>query len=92
MHSEPVLLLFQPGFETRLQTEISCVDVGASLSQIHPEGIERPVAFVSRTLTPAEQKWTTTEQELLASVYALKKLRQFLDAHPVKIFSDRHAL
>jgi len=38
--SEPVLALFQPGFETRLQTDALCVGVVASLSQIHPEGIE----------------------------------------------------
>ena len=36
------------------------------------DGRERPVAFASRTLTPAEANYAPTEGEALAIVFSLK--------------------
>jgi len=39
----------------------------------------RPIAFESRKLSPTETRYTTTEQELLAVVHAMRTLRCYLE-------------
>jgi hypothetical protein len=65
--SEPVLK--QPDFSQHFEvsTDASGYGLGAALSQ---NG--HPVAFESRKLTPAERIYTTTDQELLGVIHALK--------------------
>lgn len=67
--------LFQPDFSKpfELTTDASNHAVGAVLSQQH-----RPITFISRTLSKAEQNMATNEKELLAIVWALKTLRNYL--------------
>jgi hypothetical protein len=49
-----------------------------------------PIAFESRKFTPAEVRYTTTEQELLAVVHALKTWRCYLEgAVKVTVVTDR---
>ena len=55
-------------------TDASVLGIGAVLEQ---DG--RPVAFESRGLIDAETRYTTTEQEMLAVVHALKVWRCFLE-------------
>ena len=53
----------------------------------------RPVAFESRKFIPAEQRYTTTEQELLASVHAMTIWRCFLEGLPkehITLVTDHH--
>jgi hypothetical protein len=74
----PVLALFDPSRETILKTDASSLHgLGAALFQI-VEGKERPVAFLSRSLSPAEKNYTTTEIELAAIARALKKVRHLV--------------
>jgi hypothetical protein len=51
--------------------------IGAVLSQ-EQEGQWHPIAFLSRTMTPAEQNYEIYDKELLAIVWALKTWRQYL--------------
>jgi len=64
--SNPVLAHFNPAYESILRTDASLQGLGAALFQLHPDGLERPVAFVSRTLSKAERNYTTMEMELTA--------------------------
>lgn len=48
----------------------------------------RPVAFWSRKMTPAEQNYHITEQELLAVMEALKVFRCYLDGIKFNIVTD----
>ena len=53
----------------------------------------RPVAFESRKFNPAESRYTTTEQELLASVHAMTVWRCFLEGLPkeqITLVTDHH--
>ena len=74
LSSEDVLLLY-PNFEKafNLTTDASSHAIGAVLSQGG-----RPITMISRTLSPAEENYATNERELLAIVWALKSLRQYL--------------
>jgi hypothetical protein len=61
--------------------DASNVAIGAVLIQD-----QRPVAYHSKKLSPAEQKWTTTEREMFAAVDATKVWRCYLQ-HPSHAFS-----
>jgi len=41
-----------------------------------------PIAFVSKGFSDAATRWTTTEQELFAIIYTLKKLEAMLTIRP----------
>ena len=47
--------------------------LGAVLSHIMDDGQEHPVAYASRTLTPAEKNYSQLEKEALGVVFAVKK-------------------
>ena len=69
-------------------TDACGTGIGAVLLQ---EG--RPIAFESRKLTDPETRYTTTEQELLASVHAMATWRCFLEGLPkeqVTLVTDHH--
>lgn len=87
--SEDVMLTY-PNFgkEFQLTTDASNYAIGAVLEQD-----SRPIMFISRTLSKAEEHYATNEKEMLAIVWALKSLRNYLyGAATVKIFTDHQPL
>ncbi|KAG1135494.1 hypothetical protein G6F37_012849 [Rhizopus arrhizus] len=65
----------------------------AVLTQFDKEiQVERPICFLSRKLVPAEVNYPTVEKELLAVVYALKKLRKYLLDKEFDLFTDNKAV
>lgn len=50
------------------------------------------VACASRAFNLAERKKTTTEKELLAMVYGLKKFHPYIWGRPVTVVTDHQAL
>ena len=70
-----------------MTTDASNEGIGAVLSQ---DG--HPCCYVSRTLNPPEKNYTTTEKELLAIVWAVKRLRQYLLGRRFHIRTDHQAL
>jgi hypothetical protein len=78
-----------------LHTDASDHALGAVLSQRDEvSGLTHPVAFFSRTLSPAERNYATYDKELLAIIAALEHWRAFLlgAAHPVSILCDHRNL
>ncbi len=73
MHS-PVLISPDTSKHFEDVTDACCTGLGAVLIQD-----DRPVAFESRKFSPAETRYTTTEQELLASVHAMTIWRCFFE-------------
>lgn len=74
-----------------IQTDACDLGLGAVLLQEH-EGALRPVAFASRSLTPAERNYSVTEKECLAIVFALRKFDYYVDGVPFVIETDHMAL
>jgi RNase H-like domain found in reverse transcriptase len=49
---------------------------------------DKPIAFYSCKLNPAQTQYTTTEHELLATVETLKEFCNILLGHKIRIFTD----
>jgi transposase InsO family protein len=86
-----VLAVFDSAQEHTVKADASGVAIGAVLFQ----GAEdpRPLEFASRRLTPVEQRYSNTERELLAVVWAVTcKFRPYLEGRQFTIRSDHQAL
>ena len=79
----------------QLPFEVMCdasdLAIGAVLGQ-REDGKPHVVYYASKTLNEAQRNYTTTENELLAVVYALDKFRAYLVGADIVIFTDHSAL
>lgn len=89
--SAPILTC--PNFEYpfTIQTDGSQVGLGAVLTQT-VNGEEKVIAYASRTLTAQEQKYTTTEIECLAVVFAVESFRPYVEGAEFSVITDHHSL
>ena len=89
--SAPVLI--RPDFSQPFQLHCDASDyaIGAVLTQ-EIKGEQHPVIFVNRLLTSAERKFTTTEKECKAVLWAVEKLRPYLEGSPVTVYTDHSSL
>ncbi|CAN6576727.1 unnamed protein product [Malus baccata var. baccata] len=74
-----------------LMCDASDYVVGAVLGQ-HVNKVSYVIYYASRTLNDAQLNYSTTENELLAVVFALEKFRSYLIGTKVIVFSDHVAL
>ena len=70
-----------------LQTDASAVGLGAVLEQGG-----RVIAYASRTLSSAEQQYSTIQKECLAAVFALKQFRHYLLGRSFQLLTDHAPL
>ena len=78
-------ILAYPDFDEpfEIHTDASGYQLGACISQ---KG--RPIAFYSRKLSPTQQRYTTTERELLSIVETLKEFRTILLGQQLIVHTD----
>ncbi len=88
----PVLAIYDPSLPTFISTDASDYGLGAVLTQLHPDGFERVIAFASRTLSTSERKYSAVEKEALACVWALEKWRTYVWGHRFTLRADHQAL
>ena len=66
--------------------------LGAVLHQQGDDKKEYPICFASRSLKPNEKKWTITELEALAVVWALETFRIYIESAKVLVRTDHSPL
>ena len=88
LSEKPVLKLYRVGAETQLHTNACSVAYGAILMQRDSgDNVFHPVYYSSGKISPAEEKYTSYELEVLAIAKALKKFRVYLLGIPFKIIT-----
>lgn len=75
-----------------LFTDASGHGLGAALFQGAEWDKSSPIAYESRTMTPAERNYPVHEQELLAVVNALQKWKFLLLGLKINVMTDHHLL
>ena len=83
----PVLKYFDPKCATEGQGDASQNGLGFVLLQ---NG--QPVAYASRALTPAEQRYSQIEKELLAQVFGLERHHEFVYGREIALWTDHKPL
>ena len=64
------------------------VTVSAVLFKDYEDRSQRPMFFVSKSLSDAETKYNHLEQAALALRIAAKKLRPYFQAHPIVVLTN----
>ena len=90
--SSRVLAHYNPRLEVQLAVDASPFGLGAVISHITKEGEERPIAYASRSLTPAEKNYSVIEKEALAVIFAIRKFQQFLYGRRFTLLTDHQPL
>jgi hypothetical protein len=81
--AEGSLSMVEPGVPLMLRTDASKDAVAGALSQ---RG--RPIAYVSRTLSQQERRWSAVEIEGFAIHFAMEKLRHYLLGQRFSLVTD----
>ena len=87
----PILGYPDPSLAYILDTDASAKAIGAVLSQVQ-SGIERPIAYFSKTMIPAERNYCVTRRELLAVIESVKHFRPYLYGQQFKLRTDHASL
>ena len=74
-----------------LDTDASLVALGADVSQMQ-DGMERVVAYGSRTLSKSERNYCTTDRELLAFRFFLEHYQHYLLGRNFLVRTDHQPL
>ncbi len=90
--TSPVLAVFYPNRETVLSADASSHGLGAVLLQVQPGGVRKPVAYISRSMTPTEQRYAQMEKEALAFMWACERLADYLVGLTFHIETDHKPL
>ena len=95
--SAPILAHYHPEWPTRVETDASDGAVAAVLSQKMPSNEQwHPVAYLSKTMAPAEINYPIHDKELLAIIVALTEWRAELEGlqrtDRFEILTDHQAL
>ena len=87
--SETVMAYFDKTKQTELITDASPFGLSASLTQKDSGSVDRKVvAYISRSLSDVERRFSQTEREALAVVWAVERLHVYLYGGHFNLITD----
>ena len=90
--SSQVLVHFDPKHPIVLACDVSSHGIGAVLSHRYTDGSEKPIGFVSRTLTETEKRYSQVEKEGLACVFGVTRFHTYMFGHKFTLVTDNKAI
>ena len=90
--SSPALALFNPASYTIVSADASSYGLGAVFLQKQSQGELKPVSYISRSMTIAEQRYAQIEKESLALTWACECFKDYLLGLNFHIHTDHKPL
>ena len=91
LSSAETLGYFDKDAPTQVIADASPVGLGAVLTQVHKDG-PRIISYASRSLTSTETRYSQTEKEALALVWACEKFHPYVYGVPFELVTDHKPL
>ena len=90
--SAPILAYPQFDRPFTVQTDASDVGLGAVLAQFDLSGHEHVISYASRSLSDREKRYSATEKEALAVVFATDHFQAYFLGRKFTVVTDHHVL
>lgn len=74
-----------------IQCDASDYGIGAALTQQFDDG-EKVICYLSQSLTRQQRNYSTTEKECMAVLWAVEKLRPYVEGSHFKVITDHYSL
>ena len=74
----PVLVLHDRNVKTAVSADAYSYELGAVLLQEQANGDIKSISYISRSLSPTEERYAQIEKEALASTWACERFSDFL--------------
>ena len=78
MTSAPILALYDPNKDTKVNADALSNGIGCIVMQKQEDGIWKPTSYVSRALSPVECRYSQVERECLAFVWTCERSSNFI--------------
>jgi hypothetical protein len=85
---EPILKVYDPELETRVEVDASGYATGGILSQKYPDGLWHPIAYRSSSMSKEEHNYEIYDREMLGCIRALEDWRHYLEGISFEIVTD----
>ncbi|UYV84627.1 K02A2.6-like, partial [Cordylochernes scorpioides] len=89
---EPCLAYYNLNSPTELITDASPIGLGAVLIQTQQNGLKRPIAYASRSLTDTEKRYSQIEKETLGCVWAIEHFNTYIWGRKFVLKTDHKPL
>ena len=81
--SAPILALYDPNKETKINADASSYGIGAVLLQKQNENDWKPVSYISPALTDTETRYSQIEKEALTFTWACERFSDYVLGKPI---------